>query len=270
VLRCGERQYSRPHRQPPRSAVILAHIWDRYRWAPRWVEHHSRPRPVTRAEHTFTNEPIVVHRPTFAVQIATSPVAGRHRRVPHHEGGPGAIPRRRPRHRLHPRRLHPERPEVARRTAIGALFGLHTWRFGSTCNPIPDANPANSTTRSRLRLTKPRRGRHTADHLQRLNPPDGYADDCPESRVPQDAFPCETSTEAAPPAVLPEPIPGACCYSQMLSRGTFGPSLGATRRLAWRSVAQPRIRSGTRDPSATFRVWGDAQIRLRPGEGRPR
>ena len=142
--------------------------------------------------------------------------------------------------------------------------------FGSTCNPIPDANPANSTTRSRLRLTKPRRGRHTADHLQRLNPPDGYADDCPESRVPQDAFPCETSTEADLPAVLPEPIPRACCYSQMLSRGTFGPSLGATRRLAWRSVAQPRIRSGTRDPSATFRVWGDAQIRLRPGEGRPR
>ena len=38
-------------------------------------EHHSRPRPVTRAEQTFTNEPIVVHRPTFAVQIATSPGA---------------------------------------------------------------------------------------------------------------------------------------------------------------------------------------------------
>ena len=225
MLRCGERQYSRPHRQPPRSAVILAHIWDRYRWAPRWVEHHSRPRPVTRAEHTFTNEPIVVHRPTFAVRIATSPgadVTG----VCHTTkvdlvrslGADHVIDYTREDFTQSDPRSPAEPPSER-------CSGCTPGGFGSTCNPIPDANPANSTTRSRLRLTKPRRGRHTADHLQRLNPPDGYADDCPESRVPQDAFPCETSTEADLPAVPPEPIPRACCYSQMLSRGTFGPAL---------------------------------------------
>ena len=104
-------------------------------------EHHSRPRPVTRAEHTFTIEPIVVHRPTFAVQIAKSPGADVTGVCHTTKVDLVRSLGRRPRHRLHPRRLHPERPKDARRTAIGALFGLHTWRVRIYLQPASGRKP---------------------------------------------------------------------------------------------------------------------------------
>jgi len=149
VVRCGELQYIGPHRHRWLCAAIMALIGDRYRWAARWgntIPGRGRGRDPSRSDlHQRTDS-----RPPTHVRRADRHVArrGRHRRVPHHEGGPGGIPRAPTTSSTNTREDFTQGdPRSTPEPPLERCSGCTTGGAGSTCNPIPDANPANRTMR---------------------------------------------------------------------------------------------------------------------------
>ena len=94
---------------------------------------------------------------TFAVQLAKAFGAHGDRRVQHPERRAGPVARRGPRHRLHPRGLHPRRPPLRRRVRPGRqpLAGRPAPR------PDPDGH-AGALRRRRVRRRQPRRAGRAA------------------------------------------------------------------------------------------------------------